>query len=83
MVDTLAVAKDLQREIKMKDQLIDALPIKLRQKQDLLDDMIDERSIIKIGAICDTYISSKQHMQFLKHMNSSSSLMKVMTQWSY
>jgi hypothetical protein len=49
---------DLQNQIDMKDQLIDALQIKLRERHNQIDDMIDATSatnnlIQKVDASCD------------------------------
>jgi hypothetical protein len=69
MVDKIQSANDLRNEIEIKDQLIDALQIKLREKKNQIDDMIDETYatnkkvdtsydiedlIEKIDAKCDT-----------------------------
>lgn len=50
MTNTLEATKDLQNELHMKEQLIDALKTKLRKKQDLLD----VRRLENIDAVCDT-----------------------------
>jgi predicted RNase H-like nuclease (RuvC/YqgF family) len=59
MVDTIQLANDLRDEIEMKDQMIDALQIKLREKKNQIDDMIDATCAIEgfiqmIDAACDT-----------------------------
>jgi hypothetical protein len=56
MVDTIQSTNDLRDEIEMKDQLIDALQIKLREKHNQIDDMIDATSTTnqKVDASCDT-----------------------------
>jgi hypothetical protein len=57
MVDTIQSTNDLRDEIEMKDQLIDALQIKLREKHNQIDDMIDATSATnhkKFDASCDT-----------------------------
>ena len=41
MVDTIQLANDMQDEIEMKDQLIDPLQIKSREKHNQIDDMIN------------------------------------------
>jgi hypothetical protein len=56
MVDTIHSTNNLRDEIEMKDQLIDALQIKLREKQNQIDDMVDAKSTTnqKNDATCDT-----------------------------
>jgi hypothetical protein len=44
MVDTIKSANDLRDEMEMKDQLIDALKIKLKEKCNQIHDMIDATS---------------------------------------
>jgi hypothetical protein len=59
MAATIQSINDLRDEIEMKDQLIDALQIKLREKHNQIDDKIDVTSttnnlIHKVDASCDT-----------------------------
>jgi hypothetical protein len=57
MVDTIQSTNDLQDEMEMKDHLIDALQIKLREKCNQIHDMIDATSTAnqKVDASCDTW----------------------------
>jgi predicted RNase H-like nuclease (RuvC/YqgF family) len=60
MVVTIHSTNYLQNQIDMNDQLIDALQIKLKERKNQIDDMIDatfaNKSIQKIDASCDTEV---------------------------
>lgn len=64
MTSTLEATKNLQNELDIKEQLVNALHIKLTQKQDILDTRCTEKIyavydteyiIQTTNAICETY----------------------------